>query len=94
MPPGAASAQTALSGVSRLVTFRHLLDVGAASRAEIVRATGMSAATVRSALLELEDLGYVHVDADGPRNGRTVRYSPNRATFTDDLAALLAWTLR
>lgn len=94
MPSRAAAAHKAIASSSRLTTIRFLLDRPGSSRPEIVTATGMSAATARIALLDLEELGYVSVNIDGPRNGRSIRYSANRAALTDDLSALFAWTLR
>lgn len=94
MPRRAAAAQKAIASSSRLTAIRFLLNRPSSSRPEIVAATGMSPATARIALLELEELGYVSVDIDGPRNGRSIRYSANRAALTDDLSALFAWTLR
>ncbi|MEA9986083.1 hypothetical protein [Subtercola sp. RTI3] len=94
MPPGAAAAHKAVSSSSRLATIRYLFDFPGARRSDIVSATGMSAAAARTALIELEEFGYVTADVGVPRNGRNVRYTVNRAALTDDLTAFVAWTLR
>ncbi len=94
MPERPAMALKALTGISRLATIRFLLDHPDSPRSEIIQATGMSAAGARIALMDLEEFGYVTASIAGPRSGRNVRYSANRATITDDLCALLAWTIR
>lgn len=94
MPERVSAAHHAISGVSRLTTLRFLLDNQSSSRQQIVECTGISPGAARASLEELESLGYISADVEGPRNGKIVRYSANRAPLTDDLAAFMAWVLR
>lgn len=94
MPDRAAAAHQAIAGTTRMTTLRYLLDHPASTRPQIADATGMSTASARVALVDLEGLGYVTADVEGPRNGRTVRYSANRSALTDDLTSFVAWMLR
>lgn len=94
MPERVSAAHHAISGVSRLTTLRYLLDNPASARQQIVDDTGISPGAARASLEELESLGYVCADVEGPRNGKIVRYTANRSILTDDLAAFMAWVLR
>lgn len=94
MPSRITAIQKAIASTSRLETLRFLLQVGSATKTELVSATGMSLAAARDAVDELEQLGYVLPDIPRPHDGRLVHYSARRDTITDDLAALVAWTLR
>lgn len=95
MPERVACALKAVSGNARLLILRFLLAHPESTRPAIMEASGMSAAGTRTALLELEESGYISADVDGnKRNGRTVRYTANRALLTDDMLAFTAWLLR
>lgn len=94
MPVRAAAAHEAVSGHARLSVLRYLLDHPESKRPEIVAGTGVSAGGVRAALAELESLGYVVGDVEGPRQGQRIRYTVSRHALTDDLTALVAWILR
>lgn len=94
LPPRAAAAREAIAGHARASVLRFLLDHPGSKRPEIVAGTGVSAGGVRSALAELEQLGYVEGDAQAPRRGQRIRYTVNRHALTDDLTAFMAWMLR
>lgn len=94
LPPDASRAHQAIAGHARVAVLRYLLDNPAMSRPRIVEGTGVSAGGVRSALQELEALGYVLADVQAPRRGQRIRYTANRAALTDDLTAFVAWMLR
>jgi DNA-binding MarR family transcriptional regulator len=95
MTPRAAAVHQAVSGTSRLITLRYLLEHPGATRTQLVDATGVTSSTARVTLRELEALGYIVADVDGEnRNGRQVHYSARRDVLTDDLAAFVAWMLR
>ncbi len=95
MPPRAAAVHQAVSGTSRLITLRYLLEHPGATRTHLVDATGLTPSTARVTLRELESLGYIEADIEGEsRNGRPVRYSARRDVLTDDLTAFVAWMLR
>lgn len=74
--------------------MRYLLDHPASTVAEIAEATGVSLASARVSLTDLEKAGYVLADVEGHRNGRTVRYSADRGVFVDDLSRLWSWMVR
>lgn len=93
LPPRVAATQTALAGRSRLAVLRFLLDHGHSSRPNIVDATGITAGGVRSALLELEELGFITTDPPQPRRGQRVRYSVDRRKLTEGLGELYSWLL-
>ena len=94
LPPRAAAAREAIAGHARVSVLRFLLDHPGSKRPEIVAGTGVSAGGVRSALSELEALGYVDGDVEAPRRGQRIRYTVNRHALTDDLTAFMAWMLR
>lgn len=94
MPGRAAVAYRAISGTSRVLTLRFLLDHPDSTVAEIADATGVSPASARVCLTDLEAAGYVSADVEGQRNGHTVRYSAHRGTFVDDLSLLWSWMVR
>ena len=95
MPPRAAAVHQAVSGTSRLITLRFLLENPGATRTHLVEETGLTPSTARVTLRELETLGYIVADIEGEnRNGRSVRYSARRDVLTDDLTAFVAWLLR
>lgn len=95
MPPRASAVHQAVSGTSRLITLRYLLEHPGATRTHLVEATGLTPSTARVTLRELESLGYIEADIEGEnRNGRQVRYSARRDVLTDDLTAFVAWMLR
>ena len=94
MPERVAAAHKAISGTSRLRTLRFLLDSPGSTRTQISEGSGISTTSLQPTLLELEQLGYVSANIEGPRNGHTIRYTANRAAITDDLTAFVAWTLR
>jgi DNA-binding transcriptional ArsR family regulator len=77
-----------------VAVLRFLLDNPDSSRTSIVSGTGVSQGSASVALRELEELGYVTADIEGPRKGRSVRYVANRGVLTDDLTAFMAWMLR
>ncbi|MGJ4846603.1 MarR family transcriptional regulator [Leifsonia sp. Le1] len=95
MPPRAAAVHQAVSGTSRLITLRFLLENPGATRTHLVEETGLTPSTARVTLRELETLGYIAADVEGEnRNGRAVHYSARRDVLTDDLTAFVAWMLR
>ncbi|WP_223695363.1 winged helix-turn-helix domain-containing protein [Leifsonia poae] len=95
MPQRAAAVHQAVSGTSRLITLRFLLENPGATRTHLVEETGLTPSTARVTLRELETLGYIVADIEGEnRNGRSVRYSARRDVLTDDLTAFVAWMLR
>ena len=94
LPPRAAAAREAISGHARVTVLRFLLDNPESSRPQVVEGTGVSAGGVRSALAELEQLGYIAGDVEAPRRGQRIRYTANRHALTDDLTAFVAWMLR
>ena len=94
LPPRAAAAREAISGHARVTVLRFLLDNPESSRPQVVQGTGVSAGGVRSALVELEELGYITGDVQAPRRGQRIRYTANRHALTDDLTAFVAWMLR
>ncbi|MCS5498212.1 winged helix-turn-helix domain-containing protein [Cnuibacter physcomitrellae] len=94
MPGRVAMAYRMIAGASRVMTMRYVLDNPGASVAEIADATGVSLASARVSLADLEEAGYVVADVEGPRNGRIVRYSADRRQFVDDLGLLWAWMAR
>ncbi|GAA1062028.1 MarR family transcriptional regulator [Agromyces bracchium] len=93
LPPRAAAARDAVAGHARVAVLRFLLDHPDSTRPAIVAGTGISSGGVRSALAELEQLGFVDADAAQPRRGQRVRYAANRRVLTDDLTAFVAWML-
>jgi DNA-binding transcriptional ArsR family regulator len=94
MPPRAATVHEAISGTSRLITLRFLLENPGSTRTQLVDGTGLTFSTARIALRDLESAGYVAADVVGNRNGRSVHYSARRDVLTDDLTAFVAWMLR
>lgn len=93
MPDRAAAAHRAVSGNGRLRALRFLLDHPNSTRADLAEGAEMSTAAAQSVLIELEELGYVHANTDEPRNGRTIRYSADRARLTRDLHEFVGWTV-
>jgi DNA-binding transcriptional ArsR family regulator len=94
MPPRAAAAHEAISGTSRLIALRFLLQNPGITRSQLVEGSGLTPSTARIVLRELEELGYVEADVAGDRNGRSVHYTARRDVLTDDLTAFVAWMLR
>jgi DNA-binding transcriptional ArsR family regulator len=94
MPERAEVAYRSISGSSRMMTLRFLLDHPRSTVAAIADATGVSPASARVSLTDLEEAGYVTADVEGQRNGRTVRYSADRGKFVDDLSLLWSWMVR
>lgn len=94
MPERAAAAAQAVSGISRRVVLRYLLEHPGSSRTDLAQGTGLKSESVRSALKELESLEYVSGDVEGERRGRPVHYTARRDLLTDDLTAFVAWMLR
>ncbi len=94
MPTNVEAAYRAISGNSRLLTLRYVLDHPNSTVLEIADATGVSPASARVSLFDLENAGYVTVDVEGKRNGISVHYSVNRPQFVDDVTQLWAWIIR
>jgi len=94
MPERAAAVHHAVSGTSRLVTLRWLLEHAGSTRSELVDGAGLTSSAARFALRELEELGYVKTDIEGARKGRVIRYTVARPVLTDDLTAFVAWLIR
>ena len=94
IPERAAVAYRAIAGSSRLIALRFLLDHPDSTVADVAEATGVSLASARVSLTDLEQAGYVRADVEGQRNGRTVRYSVDRGVFVDDLGMLWSWMVR
>lgn len=94
MPERAAAVHHAVSGTSRLITLRWLLEHAGSTRSELVDGTGLTASAARFALGELEALGYVSTDIEGARKGRVIRYTVARPVLTDDLTSFVAWLIR
>lgn len=83
--------QHALAGAARASVLRHVVHHPRASHTEIVASTGVSRGSATTAIRELERLGYLV--ADGPREGRVVRYRAVDDQLSADLAALSDWLL-
>lgn len=94
MPERAAAARDAIAAPVRLSTLHFLLRAPGSTRTQIAAGTDNDVSSVRAALVELEQLGFVTADVAEPRNGRTVRYSASRGAVTDDLVSFVAWMLR
>lgn len=91
----AAAAHRAIQNESRLSCLRFLLSKGPALRTEISAATGLSVSTTIDALRELEALGYVIGNVEGPeRSGRHPVYVAQREKVTTELLAFVSWVLR
>lgn len=92
MPLGADRAFRALSSRARIEVMKALGLQQDQTRPQLAEATGLTPATVRSALEDLEDLSYVTVsEPPGSRHGRPVTYRVNRTVFQGDLADLAAY---
>ncbi len=53
----------------------------------------MSLASARSALIDLEELGYVTPDVDGARQGKTEHYTADRVRLSAAIGTLLAYVI-
>lgn len=93
IPDGASRARKGIDGTARTLVLRFLMSAPNSTRPEVAEHTGISEATARLALGDLEQLGYVKADIERPRKGRHVRYSAVRGVFSEDLEALTSWLL-
>jgi hypothetical protein len=93
VPDDASRARKGIDGTARMLVLRYLLNAPDSTRPQVAAGTGISAAAAGLALGDLEQLGYVKADLDGPRNGRLVRYAAVRGAVAQDLDALTSWLL-
>lgn len=92
MPEDAIRAHQAITAHTRLLVIRYLLHEPNSAKGAIIEGTGLSRNTVRAALDDLEETGFLLTSAEpGRRQGRPVEYRINRAEMTRSLATLWAY---
>ncbi|OAZ41443.1 hypothetical protein A9Z40_01840 [Microbacterium arborescens] len=69
--------------------MRYLMSVPSATTPEVIEATGLSKATTRSAVREIEELGYLTIERG--RGTRPDRISMARESMRSDLEMLLRY---
>lgn len=77
---------------SRLLVIRSLVTYGPLTGAELIESTPLPATTIRNALRELRELGYVDL-VDPNASVREVRYRLLRDKLTTDLLVFVGWVL-
>jgi DNA-binding MarR family transcriptional regulator len=92
LPDGVRRLQSVMGSLSRLQTLRCVWTEPDVDRQGIIDATGMALPSVRLALVELEEMGYVTVDQPrGQRNGRRLRYTAAPDRMKNDVEETLRW---
>lgn len=96
-PEGVLRFQRAYAALGRVAVLQHLLAEGPTKRVELAERVGLTTPSVRKALGELMDAGYVtfrvpvQTSATAQAEPRGTYYSADRARVMADLAATLAW---
>lgn len=88
----AARAHRSVQAESRLLVIRSLVTYGPLTGAELIESTPLPATTIRNALRELRELGYVDL-VDPNASVREVRYRLLRDKLTTDLLVFVGWVL-
>ena len=92
MPAGAGRFYRAISGRARLQVLRTLLSHPGCAARELVDETSLGMATVRSAIVQLEEIGYLQASAPaGSRRGKNPTYSIDVTLYDLDAAAFLKY---
>lgn len=94
LPERAAHAQRALATGSRLEVIRFLTDHPDSQVKAIIEGTGLNRETLRHALEDLQETGFVTTDnAPDERHRRHLRYSVDRVALARAMTELYAYVL-
>jgi DNA-binding MarR family transcriptional regulator len=94
LPNDEAHTRYMLGSVARVRLLRHIIDNPGHTPPELAAATGYSQTAVRTAVIELENAGYISRDDDRLQpSKRSSRYTANRDVIEHALRGLTAWLL-
>lgn len=94
LPERAAAAQRALATGARLEVIRFLTDRPDSAAGAIREGTGLNRDTLRHALEDLQESGFVTVDGGGEvRERHRLRYSVDRVALARAMSELYAYVL-